>query len=64
MAGLRLKLNVEQYEYMNGPNSGAGLKIHIHNQGELAMVKDHGLAMPPGSQTFVAIDVMEVGRSY
>ena len=32
--GLRLHLNIEQYEYMKGPNSGAGLKMQVHNPDE------------------------------
>ena len=26
--GLRLTLNIEQYEYMIGPNTDAGIKVH------------------------------------
>ena len=27
--GLRLTLNIEQYEYMSGPNTDAGLKVGL-----------------------------------
>ena len=58
--GLRLQLNIEQYEYMKGPNPGAGLKLQIHNQEDVPMVKDHGIAVPPGSHGFVAVKTVEV----
>lgn len=58
--GLRLELNIEQYEYMRGPNPGAGLKLQIHNQYDVPLVKDHGLAVPPGSHGFLAIKTVEV----
>ena len=58
--GLRLELNIEQYEYMRGPNPGAGLKLQIHNQNDVPLVKEHGLAVPPGSHGFVAIKTIEV----
>ena len=28
--GLKLILNVEQYEYMKGPNNDAGVKVRVH----------------------------------
>ena len=58
--GLRPHLNIEQYEYMKGPNSGAGLKLQVHNPDEPPLVRDQGIAIPPGSQAFVAIKTIEV----
>ena len=58
--GLRMQLNVEQYEYMNGPNPGAGLKLQIHNQQDVPLVKDHGIAVPPGTHAFVAVKTVKV----
>ena len=58
--GLRLRLNIEQYEYMQGPNDGAGLKILIHDQNDVPMVKDLGLAVRPGTHTYVDINIIEV----
>ncbi|ELU18124.1 hypothetical protein CAPTEDRAFT_206790 [Capitella teleta] len=55
--GLRLLLNVEQYEYMPGPNSGAGLKFSLHAPEDIASVKDQGYAIPPGSHSLVAAKV-------
>ena len=30
--GLKLILNVEQYEYMKGPNNDAGVKVQVHER--------------------------------
>ena len=30
-SGFRLMLNIEQYEYMNGPHDGAGVKVLLHD---------------------------------
>lgn len=45
---------------MQSPNNGAGLKILVHDQGEVALVKDLGQAVPPGSHAFVDINVVQV----
>ncbi len=58
--GLRLKLNIEQYEYMGGPNDGAGIKILIHSQTDQPRVRDLGQAIPPGSHAFVGIQIVQV----
>lgn len=55
-----MRLNVEQYEYMKGPNEGAGMKILVHEQNEIPLVKDFGLAIPPGFHALVAVKVIEV----
>ena len=59
-AGLQLRINIEQYEYMKGPNSGAGIKLHIHDQKDVPMVKNHGLAVAPGAHAFIAVNLIEV----
>jgi hypothetical protein len=59
--GLRLLINVEQYEYMPGPNSAAGLKLSLHDRHELASVKDHGIAVPTGSHALIGVKITEVG---
>ena len=58
--GLRLLLNIEQYEYMPGPNSAAGIKLSLHPPNDIASLKDHGYAIYPGSQSLVAVKVKEV----
>ena len=60
--GLRLRLNIEQYEYMRGPNPGAGIKILIHDANEVPLVRDLGQAIPPGSYAFVGIQIVQVGH--
>ena len=58
--GLSLRLNVEQYEYMHGPNSAAGVKILVHEQEEIPMVRELGQAISPGSHAFVGIQMLQV----
>ncbi|ELU15109.1 hypothetical protein CAPTEDRAFT_228582 [Capitella teleta] len=53
--GLRLTLNVEQYEYMAGPNHAAGLKVLLLGQKEVAFVEDLGDCVPTGLDAFVSI---------
>ena len=61
---MRLQVNIEQYEYMRGPNTGAGLKILVHNQKEVPLVKDYGRAVPSGSHGYVAVKTFEVGNYF
>ncbi len=58
--GLRLTLNVEQYEYMPGPHSGAGIKMLLHNSYDVAMVKDLGVSIPPGMHACAGISIVKV----
>jgi hypothetical protein len=59
--GLRLVLNVEQYEYMQGPNAAAGVKIALHGESQhFPTLKDQGFAVPPGADALVALKVVEV----
>ncbi|ELU15723.1 hypothetical protein CAPTEDRAFT_201141 [Capitella teleta] len=57
---LSLILNVEQYEYMRGPQNDAGVKILLHDQGEFPGAKDLGFAAAPGTHTLVGIHRTQV----
>ena len=59
-SGLKLELNIEQYEFMKGPNDGAGIKILVHEPNDIPLVRDHGLAVPTGMHAFVALKIVEV----
>ena len=59
-AGLRLTLNVEQYEYMAGPHEAAGVKMLLHDPRELPSVHALGQAMPTGTHAFVGVKFTEV----
>ena len=48
---------------MLGPNPGAGIKILIHENKEVPLVRDLGHAIPPGTHAYVAIQITEVGES-
>ena len=58
--GLSLTLNIEQYEYMLGPQSDAGVKVFLHHKNELPEVRDLGFAIPPGSHALVGVRLNEV----
>ncbi|XP_013405367.1 uncharacterized protein LOC106170158 [Lingula anatina] len=58
--GLRLTINIEQYEYMSGPFGSAGLKVLLHEQHEVPLVRDLGQAIPPESHAFVGMSVIKV----
>ncbi|XP_033763356.1 uncharacterized protein LOC117344638 [Pecten maximus] len=57
-AGLRLLLNVEQYEYMPGPSSAAGVKVLAHGQQDLARVRELGISVPTGTHAFIGLQVI------
>ena len=45
---------------MNGPNTGAGIKILVHDNYIVPQVKALGLAVPPGTHTYVGIQILQV----
>ncbi|XP_052768020.1 acid-sensing ion channel 5-like [Mya arenaria] len=59
-AGLRLTLNVEQYEYMAGPHDAAGLKILLHDSREMPFVHELGQAVPTGTHAFFGVKFMSI----
>lgn len=58
--GLNLLLNVEQYEYMPGPNDAAGVKVLTHQQSDIPRVRELGIAVPTGTQAFIGLQVILV----
>jgi hypothetical protein len=61
--GLRLTLNVEQYEYMAGPNFAAGLKVLLVGQNDVAFVEDLGDCVPTGMDAFISISINGQGMA-
>ena len=59
--GLKLTLNVEQYEYMPGPHDAAGVKLLLHDGKEFPSVAELGLAIPTGAHAYVGIQLVQVG---
>ncbi|XP_013407589.2 uncharacterized protein LOC106171691 [Lingula anatina] len=53
--GLSLILNIEQYEYMLGPNKDAGVKVFLHPQDEIPQVRELGFTVAPGMHALVAV---------
>ncbi|CAD5123941.1 DgyrCDS12248 [Dimorphilus gyrociliatus] len=60
--GLSVKVNLEQYEYMKGPNNAAGLKILVHDQDEVPLVRELGQAIPPSSRALVGLKITQVNN--
>lgn len=58
--GLKLRLNVEQYEYMPGPHDAAGIKILIHDRLEIPRVYALGQAVSTGSNVFAGVQLLKV----
>lgn len=58
--GLRLTLNVEQYEYMPGPHDAAGVKMLLHTKGDVPRVHALGQAVPTGTHVFVGVKTVLV----
>lgn len=57
---MRLTINIEQYEYMVGPNPGAGIKLLIHDNTEVPLVRDLGHAIAPGTHAYIGVQIVEV----
>ena len=53
-------MNIEQYEYMQGPHNAVGLKFLLHHQDAIPLVQDFGGHVPAGMYTFVAVSVSKV----
>ena len=53
-------LNIEQYEYMNGPHDGAGVKVLLHDPRQTPLVRSLGQAVPTGSSAFIGIRLLMV----
>ncbi|ESN99980.1 hypothetical protein HELRODRAFT_83577, partial [Helobdella robusta] len=54
-SGLSVMLNIEQYEYMIGPDHESGVKLLLHDPREIPQVRDLGFAVSPGSHVLVGV---------
>ena len=45
---------------MVGPNPGAGIKLLVHENNEVPLVRDLGVAIPPGTHAYVGVKIFEV----
>ncbi|XP_071950919.1 acid-sensing ion channel 4-A-like [Antedon mediterranea] len=53
--GLSMRLKVEQEEYIHGDNTGAGIRILVHEQGQIPLVKSLGFSVSPGFESHVGM---------
>jgi hypothetical protein len=58
--GLHLVLNLEQYEYMPGPQASAGVKLLAYDQTDVPRLQDMGVAIPAGSSALIGIMMNKV----
>lgn len=47
---------------MKGPNNAAGLKILVHDQQEVPLVRELGQAIPPSSKALVGLQILQVNN--
>ena len=59
-SGLELIINVEEYDYMIGPNSGAGIKLVLHGQDEIPIPAEYGQELPTGREGFINVEMSRV----
>ena len=53
-------LNIEQYEYMNGPHNEPGLKLLLHSQDAIPQLEDFVYIVPAGAHASVEVSVSKV----
>jgi len=53
-------MNIEQYEYVGGPHTTAGVKLLLHEKTRKPLVGDLGFNVPPGEQALVGVSVTKV----
>ncbi|XP_022079430.1 acid-sensing ion channel 4-like [Acanthaster planci] len=57
---LFMKITVEQEEYIFGENNAAGIKLLVHPQCQRPLVKELGIAVSPGFETLVSVQLKQV----
>ena len=53
---------MEQYEYTSGLHSGSGVKLLLHEKGDIPMVSTMASGIGQGTHSFVGISIKEVGN--
>ncbi|CAD5126951.1 unnamed protein product [Dimorphilus gyrociliatus] len=57
---LSLLFNIEQYDYMPGPENDAGIKIFLHNDYKKPRMSDLGFAVVAGMHTLIGIKQIDI----
>ena len=55
LVGLKLSFNIEQDEYVPDLSESAGIRVLIHDRGEMPFPEDKGVDISPGRLTSVGI---------
>ncbi|XP_077984806.1 acid-sensing ion channel 4-A-like [Glandiceps talaboti] len=56
--GFSMFLYLDQSEYSAGEHLGAGFKILLHHPGEVPLITDYGIAISPGTETFLSTSLV------
>ena len=59
-SGLQLMLNIEQYEYMNGPHDSAGVKVVLHDREQTPLVASLGQSVSTGFSAYAGINLLMI----
>ena len=60
--GLKLVLNIQQYDYLEELSDAAGARILIHQSRTLPFPEDEGILVGPGKATSVGIKMVCNGK--
>ncbi|XP_022111141.1 amiloride-sensitive sodium channel subunit alpha-like isoform X2 [Acanthaster planci] len=60
--GLSMELYIQQDRYITGVETGAGIRIMVHNQTEMAFPEDIGANIAPGTESFLGLYRAMVNR--
>ena len=57
--GATFTININQSEYFETQES-AGIKVMLHHYKEPPLIKEYGLAIPPGSEAYISTRTLEL----
>ncbi|XP_038078279.1 amiloride-sensitive sodium channel subunit beta-like isoform X2 [Patiria miniata] len=60
--GLSMELYIQQDLYITGVETGAGVRIMVHNQTDMPFPEDKGANVAPGTESFIGIFRVMVNR--
>jgi hypothetical protein len=63
-AGLRLKINIQQDEYIGTLSEPAGVRIAVHDQRSMPFPEDSGLYASVGQLTSFSLTKVDIGEMH
>ena len=64
LAGLELTLYIDQSEYMPWFSDVAGIRLLVHNQTYMPMLKNEGITLAPGVASNIGITRVRIRREW